>query len=346
MTRRLHVVALGGTIASAGRHQQGGNSGPGRSDDDGVRPVISGEEITAAADLEGLFPDDGLAVSFDQLAQVGSPNITLQVVDGVITSCRRAREHGAEAAIVTQGTDSMEETAFALSLLNDIGIPIVVTGAMRHPGLPGADGPANVRAATLTAFSLADGAAMAAALVMNDEIHDPWFVRKTHTTSPATFTSGPVLGAVGWVSEDQPILAHPPRPRSVPSWSGAPDAVRAVPIVEFGSGDGPQLLSALSSAAFSGVVLGGLGGGHAPEATAGVISELAAQMPVVLSSRTGAGAVLNRTYSWVGGDIDLRRRGVISAGILDSRKARIALLLCLANDLDPAEVFAQHFQRA
>lgn len=345
MTRKLHVVSLGGTIASARLHPRDVASGQ-AARDEGVQPAISAEEIVAAAELDSLFPDDGMTVTFDQAAQVGSPNVDLQMVNQVVSSCRRAKEHGAEAAIVTQGTDSLEETAFAISLLNNTGIPIAVTGAMRHPGLPGADGPANVRAAALAAISLADNRAMTAALVMNDEVHDPWFVRKAHTTSPAAFTSGPLLGAVGWISEDRLLLAHRPAPRPMPQWSGSPEPAGAVPIIELGSGDGPQLLQALTSAGFAGAVLGGLGGGHVPEDVAEIISELTTRIPLVLSSRVGAGAVLNQTYAWIGADIDLRERGVIPAGILDPRKARVALLLCLANDLDPRKVFARHFQGA
>lgn len=322
----LLVAALGGTIASTA-------DGSG-----GVAPALSGAEIAAAAGLDRIWPD--LQADFTQVAQVSSANVTLDMLHDVVDLARRT---DADGIVLTQGTDTLEESAFALSLLNDSGTPIAVTGAMRNPTLPGADGPANVRASALTALS-PSARHLPATLVFNDEIHDPHHVRKAHVSSTAAFSSGPVLGAIGWISEDVVRLPHAPHPRTAASpFAGLPrpDAFAAVALAEVGLGEPAETFDRLGEAGFAGLVLAGVGGGHVPEDLVPAVLRLGEQMPVILASRPGSGASLTRTYGYVGGEIGLLEGGLIPAGILDARKARIALTLALSYGLDPAEVFAR-----
>ncbi|HCG54760.1 MULTISPECIES: asparaginase domain-containing protein [Brevibacterium] len=321
----LLVAALGGTIAST-PNQSGG-----------VAPALGGAEIAAAAGLDQIWPD--LEADFTQVSQVSSANVTLDMIFEVR---ELARTSGADGIVLTQGTDTLEESAFALWLLNDSATHIAATGAMRNPTLPGADGPANVRAAALTALSpLSDG--LPSSLVFNDEIHDPRFVRKSHVTSTAAFSSGPVLGAIGWLSEDTVRLPHSPSAVDVSPFAGLPrpEALAPVALVEVGMGEPEETLTQLIDSGFTGAVLAGVGGGHVPEHLVPAVARLGEAMPVILASRPGSGASLTRTYGYPGGEIGLLESGLIPAGILDSRKARIVLTLALSMGLDPAEAFAQ-----
>lgn len=321
----LLLAALGGTIASTVNASGG------------VAPALSGAEIAAAAGLDQVWPN--LQADFTQVAQVSSANVTLEMLFDVV---ELARSTEADGIVLTQGTDTLEESAFGLWLLNDSGTHISVTGAMRNPTLPGADGPANVRSAALTALS--DKVSnLPSSLVFNDEVHDPRFVTKSHTTSTAAFSSGPVLGAIGWLSEDDLHLPHAPQPPKSP-FAGLPrpSQLTKIALAEVGMGEPAETLDLIAGSGLAGAVVSGVGGGHVPEELLPAVARLAERMPVVLASRTGSGASLRRTYGYPGGEIGLLEAGLVPAGILDARKARIVLNLALSFGLDPAEVFA-HF---
>ncbi|MCK5576176.1 MAG: hypothetical protein KAI28_10195, partial [Sphingomonadales bacterium] len=58
---------------------------------------------------------------------------------------------------------------------------------------------------------------------------------------------------------------------------------------------------------------------------------LARDMIVMVASRTGAGPTFTKTYGYKGAEVDLANRGLLLAGALGARKARILLALLLAN---------------
>ena len=87
-------------------------------------------------------------------------------------------------------------------LLWDRPQPIVVTGAMRHPGLPRADGPANLSASFQVVSSLS-ARDLGVLVVLNDEIHAARFVHKSNIAAPDTFGS-PGFGPLGYLVESTP----------------------------------------------------------------------------------------------------------------------------------------------
>jgi L-asparaginase len=247
---------------------------------------------------------------------------------------------GAAGVVVTQGTDTIEETAFALDLLWGGDAPIVVTGAMRNASAPGADGPANLLAAVqVAACDAARG--LGALVVFNDEIHAARFVSKAHTSSPSAFKSRPT-GPIGWVSEGRPAIVAKPLGRFAVNVRAGAD-VPPITLVRQVLDEAGWLLPALATHGYRGAVIEGFGGGHVTPAMVSRIDHLVEQMPVVLASRTGSGEVLRRSYQYAGSEIDLLARGVIPAGALDGLKARVLLSLCLAEDRTGANV-ANAFQ--
>ena len=307
---KVAVFSLGGTISST---DSGGK---------GVEPTLTGEALVA--DVPEIA--EVAEVSAASFRQAASGELT---VDDLVELASEISDHideGARGAVVTQGTDTIEETAFVLDLLVDRDAPVVVTGAMRNPTLPGADGPANLLASIQVAASdVAHG--LGAVVVLNDEIHAARFVRKTHTSNPATFRSDPV-GPVGWISEGIPrVVLRPVGQHKISISEDAQD--RPVALHTFTLGDDGRLLPEIERQGYAGLVVEALGGGHVPSITVETLEDFAGKMPVVLASRTGSGEVLRSTYGFPGSEVDLLERGLIYAGPLDGPKARLLLTLLL-----------------
>ena len=321
---RVVLYTTGGTIASTDVDGTGG-----------VRPNLAGAELLGDA-FDAL---GGVEVEVVGVRQVPSGELTLADAIALSRRIRADLASGFDGAVIAQGTDTIEEFAFALDLLHADDHPIVVTGAMRHPGEPGADGPANLTGAILVA-SDPTMRALGTLVVMNDEVHAARFARKTHPTSVAAFTSQPT-GPIGRVVEGRPRrYVSPPRLAPVLEIDRLGADVPAVALLTCTLGDDGRLVGRLSELGYAGLVIEGFGGGHVPGGLVSAVATLADVVPVVLASRTGAGDVLESTYGYEGSERDLLGRGLISAGTLDGRKARVLLSLLLGTGASTAQVAA------
>ncbi|HEY0718348.1 MAG TPA: asparaginase [Streptosporangiaceae bacterium] len=322
---KVVLFTLGGTIAST--HAAGG-----------VTPQLTGADLLTS--VPGL-DRAGAGLDVHDFRQVPSSSLTVADIVDLAAAIRDRTGAGADGVVVSQGTDTIEETAFLLDLLYDGDAPVVFTGAMRNPTLAGADGPANLLAAVTVAAS-PQARGLGCVVVFGDEIHAARFVVKAHTTSVSAFISPPA-GPLGLIAEGRAVvLTRPPRrpalPRAVPA-AGAPGWAVRTGLVTMVLGDDGALLEA-AAGRFDGLVVAGFGAGHVPAAVVDRLGRLAQCIPVVLASRTGAGMVLARTYAYPGSELDLRARGLIGAGFLDPLKARLLLHLLLAGGAARDEIAA------
>lgn len=314
---RVVVLALGGTIASS--------AAPGA----GATIRVSGDEL-----MRSIPASSGLAeVSVRTVRMVPSADVRLADVAELHAAACAAIGSGADGVVVTQGTDTLEETSYALDLLTAFDEPIVFTGAMRNLSLPGSDAPANLLAAIKVAASpVARGAGVL--VVMNDEIHAARHVRKRHASATSTFGS-PLTGPVGYVSEDRVrMLSRPAGRLHIPlgtdggGYGVTASEYRVAQVVTYFDDDG-ELIRAVPGLGYRGLVLAAFGGGHVPSWIAPMLSQVVEQIPVVLASRTNAGEVLRNTYAFPGGEMDLLARGLIPAAGLDAAHAAVLLRLLL-----------------
>jgi L-asparaginase len=305
----LLFLSLGGTITMV------------QNASGGIAPKLGASELIASvpalagvAEIEAHSP-----------FRLPSPSLTLENLVEAARLITAGFAAGHDGAVVIQGTDTIEESAFLLDLLVDSEKPVVVTGAMRGADAPGADGPANLLAAARVAAS-PEARGLGTLAVLNDEIHAARFVQKSHTALTSAFQS-PLAGPLGVVAEER--VRFFTRVLPTPRLPIADGPLPPVALIKCAMGDDGRLLSVLPDLGYAGMVLEGMGAGHVLASVAPLVGEVARRIPVVLASRLTTGPVFTRTYGYDGAEIDLIKRGLVPAGALSGLKARVLLSLIL-----------------
>ncbi|HEY6984242.1 asparaginase [Reyranella sp.] len=327
---RIHILALGGTIAT-------------RPDTTGVMQMgLGADDLVAAVPLLTGIAD----IEAETVSRVGSHSLTFDQIHALATRIHALKVDG---IVVTQGTDTLEETSFLLDLLLDLDIPVIVTAAMRNPALTSPDGPGNLLAAVRVAtdpWVRAHAKALGVVAVMLDEVYAAVDVLKVHPTRLDAFAStqtGPLAALV----EDRVVpLALPvrdaviaaraklgPRPSAARNTEYKPVALLSMVLDEPGGLIG-ALVRAPDRLGYGGAVIAAMGGGHVPERVVGGLVQLATVLPTVVSPRAGGGPMLRQTYGGPSSEIALRKAGLIWGGRLHPVKARILLDACLRAGLE------------
>lgn len=241
--------------------------------------------------------------------------------------------------VLTHGTGALEETAFMLSLVWDLPIPLAVTGAQRPASALGSDGWMNL-AQALRAVQHKDARRCGVMVVANNEIHLAEDVVKLSNLDLGTFQS-PGLGPVGRFAGLTPILSRLPEPgRSLQGrFAGALAAeLPRVDILYCHSGGDAVAVRAFINAGARGIVLAGFAPGYATSAQAACLADWVRDKNglVVYSSRAYGLSVHNTRNAG---------HGFLPSGRFPPAKARLMLQLGLQAQLEREELsdlFAEH----
>lgn len=309
----ISLMTLGGTIAM-------------RDEGSGARPADGPDALLRDLGLQDL----GFSVSAIEICNRPSGHLTAGDIYALVPRIEEAFAAGATGLVITQGTDTLEETAFILDLLLARGAPVIVTGAMRPASHLAPDGPANLRNA-LVAAAQPELRGLGVLVAMNDCLFAARDVVKGHSQRPDSFRSrdGALVGAME--EGHFRLISRPPALPPVPLPAAA-DA--RVPLLTTYLGDDGMAAQALASSGIDGLVVEGFGGGRTSHKMADALGELAASMPVLVATRCDQGSTGRATYGYAGGEMDLRRRGILHAGGLSGVKARAALAVLLDGGAD------------
>jgi L-asparaginase len=318
---KVALVGTGGTIASVGRHGLD------------IQDYAAAGQMLDAAGLAARVPELAMVAEILPVPFATLPSTALgwREWHGLAQRLVRLAEEEPDLAgiVVSHGTSAMEETAYALSLMPPLKVPVVLTGAQRPISALSSDGGMNlVNAARVAADPGARG--MGVLLVMNDEIHAAREVTKTSNGRLQTFRS-PDFGALGHADGD--AIAWYRRPvRSGGSF--APEELASPPRVDITyshSGADGAAVRAFLEAGAQGIVAAGFAPGFVSPAEREALAEAVQQgCVVVLSSRAGSGRVFPTSRA--------SASGFLLADNLLPQKARILLALALGRTRDPGEI--------
>jgi len=242
-------------------------------------------------------------------------------------------DNEAAGVVVAHGTSTLEETAYFLNVTVRSPKPVVITGAMRPPTGLGTDADINLYDAIRVA-ACPEAAGKGALVVLNNEIQAARDVTKTNTSRVETFKSGE-LGFLGYADSDGKVafLRAPMRAHTAASEFDV-DRIAALPRVDIAyaySGVDGVAVKALVHARCSGIVSAGLGSGSAPRAYLDALCDARDRgVCVVMASQVGNGRVMaKRSFT---------EKGFLVADNLAPKKARILLMLALAQTRDAGEI--------
>lgn len=145
-----------------------------------------------------------------QIANVGSEDVTSEIhllmahtINEVI--CNDPTMAG---AVITHGTDTLEETAFFIDATVNCGKPVVIVGAMRPSTAISADGPFNLLEAVTVAAS-PKSRNRGSLVVLNDRIVSSYYATKVNANTLDTFKA-PEMGNLGYLVSNTPYYFYPP----------------------------------------------------------------------------------------------------------------------------------------
>jgi L-asparaginase len=280
------------------------------------------ESVPGTADLADMRVEDFRLLMSSQLT-----------VDDVFAIAERIRQvlsadDDLTGVIVTHGTGTLEETAFATALMNRDPRPVVFTGAMLPDPPPLSDGPSNLLNAVRVATAK-ESINRGVLVSVGAEIHSAVDAHKYHTSARSAFTSGE-FGPLGRIYPDGVrFLRH----RGLPPHFPTPNLTSNIDLIRFAVGADGRHIDASVEAGARGIVIEASGQGNLNAAFLTSIGRaIDAGVPVVICSRCEMGRTVP-VYGTDSGGVGLLDRGCLFSS-LSGIKARLFLMLALSQNLD------------
>ena len=302
--KRIVVLTTGGTIAGVG--ESGKDTGY-------VSGQVPGRDLVASVPELAEYAE----VSVEEACNINSDDITDRIWIALANRVKELQEdESVDGIVITHGTDTMDETAYFLSLAVKCEKPVIFTGSMKPSTAKNPDGPANLLGAVRVAAGFAvddDPPENSVWVYFAGSLFDARNVQKC---------SASALDAMGVDAAGDGSDLNASREKNFFDVSKL-ESLPRVNVVYFSVDANPKVLE-YAACVSDGLVIAGAGSGEFSKAWAEKLEAI--DIPVVIASRTNHGVVtLNETLA----------SGRICAGTLAPQKAAVLLRLCLTVSENP-----------
>ncbi|MQT83870.1 type II asparaginase [Pseudomonas sp. FSL R10-2964] len=317
------ILATGGTIAGAGA--SAANSATYTAAKVGIDKLIAGvPELSQLANVRG-----------EQVMQIASESITNE---NLLQLGRRVAEladsNDVDGIVITHGTDTLEETAYFLNLVEKTDKPIVVVGSMRPGTAMSADGMLNLYNAVAVAGSK-DARGKGVLVTMNDEIQSGRDVSKMINIKTEAFKSP--WGPLGMVVEGKSYWFRLPAKRHTMDSEFDIKNIKNLPNVgiaySYGNVD-DTAYKALAQSGAKAIIHAGTGNGSVSSSVVPTLQALRKDgVQIIRSSHVNSGGFVLRNAE----QPDDKNDWVV-AHDLNPQKARILAMVALTKTQDSKEL--------
>lgn len=277
--------------------------------------------LNAIGDLE-----PNIRLESKSFCNIPSGSLDFSILSEVLEYSRYMVDSGINAIIITQGTDSIEESSFFFNLFWDKKESVIFCGAMRMEGEFAYDGLWNLKSSIMLAYNK-NSINRGVLVVFGDKIFSANWIKKIFSTFIDAFDG---MCLEGVILEDQPMFFSKPLDRITYK---LPKDNKKILFLEQNLGENNEILEIWKN--FDGIIINGFGSGHVSAKSMKYIKKI--KIPIIVASRAVFGFGTKKTYGYNGSEIDLQNNGAIISRILDARKARILLWCILGNGLELSE---------
>ena len=314
--KTIAIVATGGTIAGTG---QAGKTVAYHAGEMNVNEII--KSIPMLKDVADLREYQFMNIDSNEM----NPSRWIELANKMNEIVLDEKIDG---VVVTHGTDTLDETAYFLTLTLNTSKPVVVTGAMRPATATSADGPYNLYQAVCLAAS-EDAHHQGVMGLFSNTIYSGRDIQKVNNYKVDAFDQK-AFGCLGYM-QDQEVyfFSRTFKLHTLASRFSKQHLIDlpSVAIAYFYAGASAQLLYD-TARNHHGIILTGSGSGNYSQEWLAAINDLSKQGIVfVRASRVNQGIVFDDA-------VFDPQHYCISANTLSAQKARVLLMLALSQTQD------------